>query len=90
MRRYLLTDLGPAPAPRYRVVASMANVREGPGTQFPVALSGRSLLRADEVVEVDGAIAGQMISGSATWLHLANGVGFVHSSLLTIVPEVLA
>jgi hypothetical protein len=54
-----------------------ALVRQGPGTEFPVALSGKAKLPHTYVFDSDGT--------NGEWVHLANHLGFVHQSVLSKV-----
>ena len=70
---------------RYRVNVPIALVREGPGQQFRVALKGTAKMREGDVFAADSITIGTAPSGSSNpqWVHRADGVGFIHSSLLT-------
>lgn len=73
---------------RYIVAFDGSRVREGPGTNFPVALKGKSgfpdglMLNRNMVVMSDAVVNGSPVGGNPVWIHLATGEGFVHSSLL--------
>ena len=69
----------------WRVAYNNTNVREGPGTKFPIALSGRAILKTGQVFIGDEITLGDYIGGSNQWIHRADGVGFVHSSLVEVV-----
>ncbi len=67
---------------RWRVVYNNANVREGPGTSFPVALGGKAVLKSGQTFMGNNITLGDYIGGSNWWIHRADGVGFIHSSLV--------
>lgn len=84
-RRLLAWRAGAAPVGglyRIRGDIAAANVREGPGRDFPVALGGRARMWPGDVLDADALVAGEAIGGDATWLHRRDGVGFVHRSLV--------
>jgi N-acetylmuramoyl-L-alanine amidase len=72
----------------YWVAVSRANVRQGPGTHFPIA---GQLARGDRVV-VDVVVEGERLAGDARWAHLARrpptqyDLGFVWLPLLRPDP----
>jgi N-acetyl-anhydromuramyl-L-alanine amidase AmpD len=51
----------------YFVVPSRANIRQGPGTIFPVAAQA---LRGQKIY-VDALVQGEMMAGSNLWAHMA-------------------
>jgi len=59
-----------------------ANIREGPGTTFPVALGGKAVMFPGDTLVYDAIIKGQTIGGDNRWLHLSSSIGFVHVSLV--------
>jgi N-acetyl-anhydromuramyl-L-alanine amidase AmpD len=69
---------------RFRVAVDTALVRQGPGQQFPVALDGTAKIHLGDILIADGITAGTPPAGSTDprWVHRADGVGFVHISLL--------
>jgi hypothetical protein len=74
---------GAAPGGLFRIRPDVAaaNVREGPGTSFPVALGGKAQMWPGDVLDADALVVGEAVGGSATWLHRRDGLGFVHRSL---------
>lgn len=63
----------------YRVKASAgANVRQGPGTNFPVART----LKQGEVFGSDGITSGEAVAGDTRWPHLGDGTGFVSMTIV--------
>ncbi len=72
----------PQPAPgTYRITADTANIRQGPGTSFPVALNGQAKLAKDTQVEFDTINDGEAVNGDQWWGHLKDGTGFVSLEL---------
>lgn len=70
---------------RYTVVPAVGvNVREGPGTSFPIALAGKARLSAGYTLDADKIVTGERVESldSDQWAHLANGLGFVALPLL--------
>jgi hypothetical protein len=65
----------------YRVRYDDTNVRQGPGLGFPVAL----VTQPGHVFAADALVAGQSIGGEERWLHRADGIGFVHLSVVEAV-----
>lgn len=70
--------------PTYRIRAGVlyANIRQGPGTNFPVALNGQAKLWPGDRFEGDKIISGEVINGDGRWVHLADGRGFVSATLV--------
>lgn len=56
-----------------------ANVRQGPGREFPIAAV---LHNDDPPLEYDTLVGGEEINGNAGWWHLNDERGFVWSGLL--------
>lgn len=82
IQRSLARRLAPKPPPLMHFVIragiDYASVRQGPATTYPQAgemWPGDSLI-ADTVIE------GQIIGGEKRWIHRADGLGFVHYSLV--------
>lgn len=69
---------------RFRVTHWAANVREGPGTGFPVALHGTAVLPPGHVFDADAIVSGTVHDGDPRWVHRADDLGFVHMSLLEV------
>jgi hypothetical protein len=67
---------------RIRKDVAVANIREGPARSYPVALWGKAVLYPGDTVDSDSTTIGEMLGGDATWLHLRDGRGFVHRSLV--------
>lgn len=68
----------PAAPLRFRVVME-ANVRQGPGTTFPIA----GVMREGDILIADKVLLdGQAVGGDRRWAHRADELGFVHMSLL--------
>lgn len=67
---------------RIRADVAAANVREGPGTAFPVALGGRAQMWPGDVLDADAVTEGEAVGGDSRWLHRRDGLGFVHYSLV--------
>jgi hypothetical protein len=67
---------------RIRGDVAAANVREGPGTHFPVALGGRAQMWPGDVIDADAITEGEAVGGDKRWLHRRDGLGFVHYSLV--------
>lgn len=66
---------------RVRANVSAANVRQGPGTTFPVA----HVFYPGDLIDADAITSGQVIDGDSRWPHLRTGLGFVHMSLLEAI-----
>lgn len=84
-RRLVAWRQGAAPAGglfRIRTDVPAANVREGPGTGFPIALGGKARMWPGDVVDADALVEGEAVGGDRVWLHRRDGVGFVHRSLV--------
>ena len=66
------------------VVPSRANIRQGPGTLFPVATQA---LRGQKLY-IDALVHGETLAGNNLWAHMARkppeqfDVGFIHTNLL--------
>ena len=73
---------------RYRVTVDVALIREGPGQQFKVALGGTARMHRGDLLYADASVIGKPPAGSTNpnWLHRADQVGFVHSSVLEPAP----
>lgn len=67
---------------RIRGDVAAANVREGPGRSFPIALDGKALLYPGDTFDADAIIEGEAIGTNNRWAHWRTGIGFVHTSLL--------
>jgi hypothetical protein len=73
---------------RFMVVVDVANIRQGPGTTFPIA----GQIRRGEFLIADKVIAGQVVNNDSQWAHIGPAdptranLGFVHRSLLARVP----
>jgi hypothetical protein len=61
----------------YRAKVNL-NCRQGPGTDYPVAL----VMQAGETAGFDTTKQGEVIDGNGLWLHRADGIGFSWSGLL--------
>lgn len=59
----------------------MLNCREGPGTQYPVALDGLAQLAPGQQFEVDDHTPSDDPTHPELWLHSVTGIGFVYSPL---------
>jgi N-acetyl-anhydromuramyl-L-alanine amidase AmpD len=59
----------------------LVNVREGPGTQYPVALGGLAQLAPGQVFEVDDHTPSDDPTHPENWLHSSTGIGFVYAPL---------
>jgi hypothetical protein len=57
----------------------MLNVRQGPGTQYPVALDGMAQLAPGQQFEVDDMTPSDDPAYPDGWLHTLAGIGFVYS-----------
>lgn len=68
---------------RFAVAYDVANVRRAPSVEASVALT----MQAGEVLDADAIVTGQSIAGEARWAHRADGLGFVHLSLLRRIPD---
>lgn len=66
---------------RIRPDVAAANVREGPGVSFPVALQGRAVMWPGDTLDWDVIVEGEAVGGDARWLHRRDGLGFVHISV---------
>lgn len=62
----------------HQVAVDIANIRQGPGRGFPVAGS----LARDVTIDCDEVTPGELVGDSVWWLHLRDGRGWVHASLL--------
>ena len=60
-----------------------ANVREGPSREYPIALGDKAVMWPGDLLEADVIVVGEQIGDEARWVHRADGLGFVHLSLLT-------
>lgn len=67
---------------RIRADVAAANVRQGPGTAFPVALGGKAVMWPGDVLDADAVTQGEAVGGDTRWLHRRDGLGFVHHSLV--------
>jgi N-acetyl-anhydromuramyl-L-alanine amidase AmpD len=67
----------------YRVLSDQTKIYEGPGLNYPVALNGGAIMNTGATFKSDGVTKGQVINGSNSWIHRADGIGFVHSSLVS-------
>lgn len=76
----------PAPAPaqltNWRVRFDDAYIREAPSRQSPIAQGGHAVLDADDTFLSDGSTKGETLGGTDQWVHLNDGRGFMHISLL--------
>lgn len=75
----------PSPVMRiYRVRndTSAAMVRTGPGRQYPAALNGQARMWPGDRLVADRIDTGEAIQREARWVHRADGLGWVHMSLL--------
>jgi hypothetical protein len=72
---------------RYTVIVGTLNVREGPGTAFPVALGQGSVLARGDIIELDNIVEGQRIQDNIWWAHLKNQLGFISMSGVAPAPE---
>lgn len=71
---------------RFRVTAPAgARVRQGPSVDFPVALGGRAVLPFGDVFDADKVLEGNPYQDNPYWAHRADGLGFVHMSVLESV-----
>lgn len=70
---------------KIRLDVAAANVREGPGRNYPVALGGKAQMWPGDTVEADALVVGEVIGGDPLWLHRRDGVGFVHRSLVVAI-----
>ena len=59
--------------------ADMLNVRQGPGTMYPVALDGLAQLAPGQQFEVDDLTPSDDPMYPDPWLHSLTGIGFVYS-----------
>jgi hypothetical protein len=76
---YRASQDGPAAlALRFHVTVPTANVRQGPGTTYPIA---GTMHRGDELI-ADKVLDGQAVGDDRRWAHRADGLGFVHLSVL--------
>jgi hypothetical protein len=87
MRRLRLWREGdqPAPAHHYRVHPEEANVRQGPGIGYPIVIE----VKPGEIVVASCVVRGECIKGDDRWLHRADGLGFMHMSVVEPVEAVL-
>lgn len=69
----------------YAVDVTLANVREGPSTIYPVALHGGARFARGAWLEVDGVLGGEAIDDNPWWGHLTSAIGFVWMGLLAPV-----
>jgi len=79
LRRFI-TDLYPKAGrgDLFRVTTDDTSVRRTASREDdPIAK-----LNEDDVIEVEGVVQGQPVSGDARWMKRVNGQGFVHASLL--------
>lgn len=70
----------PHPVVTFLKTTVAANLRQGPGTTFPVVL----VMAAGETAGYDGDTLGESINGNNVWKHRADSLGFVWSGL--VVP----
>lgn len=73
----------PRGAGNYRVTVSAARVRQGPGLSFPVV----RVLHHDETFIADAVVNGDAVNGETAWCHRADGLGFVHRSLVEVTRD---
>jgi hypothetical protein len=52
-------------------------IYEGPGTTFPISLTGTGVMRKGDTFVADAVLVGQRYSNDVRWFHRADGVGFV-------------
>lgn len=74
-----------ATGPRFYRVTADANIRQAPTRQSPVALNGMAIVRVgtpEATFLVDEITTGERIGTENRWAHRADGLGFVHMSLL--------
>jgi hypothetical protein len=71
----------------YRIKADIAgaNVRQGPGRNFPVAWNGAAVMLPGEYLDADVLVDGECLDNECKWAHRRDHVGFVHMSLLEAV-----
>lgn len=67
---------------RVRSNISAAMVRTGPGRQHPAALDGKARMWPGDRLIADRIDVGEAIRGEDRWVHRADGLGWVHMSLL--------
>lgn len=68
---------------QYEVVVNAANVRESPWRHVNnIALGGQAVMGKGNVFLGDAIVRGENIGGTDLWVHRADGIGFVHMSLL--------
>lgn len=65
---------------RFRVIVDVVNIREGKGTQYPVALHGTATLARGTVFDASEIVIGTPVAGDPRWVHRADQIGFVHMS----------
>lgn len=70
---------------RIRRDVAQANVRQGPGTRFPIALDGKAVMWPGDTLDADAVVVGDVVGSEPRWAHRRDGVGFVHWSLLEAV-----
>ena len=66
----------------WRVLYDDSNIREAPTSQSPIALQGKAKVNAGQTFVGDEMCLGEYIGGTNHWIHRADGLGFVHRSLL--------
>lgn len=81
MARLLAWRGGPSLPRMYRVTQD-ANIRQGQSRRFPIALGGTAVARRGQTFLVDDIDIGEMIGKENRWAHRADGLGFIHMSLL--------
>lgn len=68
---------------RFEVVWDEANVRQGPGLRYPIA----KIIHRGSILTANAIQVGEPIADNARWVHLADGAGFMHTSLLEQHPD---
>lgn len=67
---------------RFRIAVDVANIRQGPGTSYPVALGGTAKMRRGQWFIADGIVPGEVVAGNRNWAHLVTGVGFISAAII--------
>jgi hypothetical protein len=65
------------------ILTDKANIRQGPGRQFPVA----GVYPKGTLAAFDGVKQGEKIGENSRWLLLSNRLGFIHNSLVKLPKE---
>jgi hypothetical protein len=72
----------------YQLTVPVVRVREGPGTNFPVALGGAAQIPRDAPLAIDTISDGEVILDNPWWGHLQTQLGFI--SMCVLQPQAVS